>query len=52
MYGWMWRHLPGKLWVRVSIAVLLVTGAIMVLFLWVFPWLAPILPFQQQTVGV
>lgn len=51
MYGWMWRHLPGKPRVRVSIAVSLVVGVVVVLFLWVFPWLAPMLPFQQQTIG-
>ena len=51
MYGWMWRHLPGGPWAKASIAIVLVIGVIAVLFLWVFPWLAPLLPFQQQTVG-
>jgi hypothetical protein len=51
MYGWIWRHLPGQVWAKVSIAVALALGVIVVLFLWVFPWLAPLLPFQQQTVG-
>ncbi|MBN2176297.1 MAG: hypothetical protein JW722_01405 [Demequinaceae bacterium] len=51
MYGWIWRHLPGAFWVKVLFASGLVMAAIAILFLWVFPWLAPLLPFQQQTVG-
>lgn len=51
MYGWLWRHIPGNTWVKGSTVIVLAFGLIAVLFLWVFPWLAPLLPFQQQTVG-
>lgn len=50
MYAWIWRRLPGPTWARVLIACGLATAVVLVLFEWVFPWLAPILPFQQQTV--
>lgn len=50
MYGWIWRHLPGPRPVRVLESVLLVVAAIVVLFLWVFPWLEPRLPFTDVTV--
>ncbi|WP_407345110.1 hypothetical protein [Pengzhenrongella phosphoraccumulans] len=51
MYGWLWRHLPGPAAVRVA---LLVIGALVVLaacFLWVFPAIAPLMPFNNTTVG-
>jgi uncharacterized membrane protein YadS len=51
MYPWIWRLLPGRWQMRTAIAVVLVLGVVAVLFLWVFPWIAPLLPFQQQTVG-
>ena len=51
MYPWIWRHLPGGIVAKVAVAVLIVLGIVAALFLWVFPWLSPLLPFQQQTVG-
>jgi phage shock protein PspC (stress-responsive transcriptional regulator) len=51
MYGFIWRHLPGPTVVRVLLALLLVLAAIAVLFVWVFPALAPIMPFNNGTVN-
>jgi hypothetical protein len=51
MYPWIWRHLPGSTLIRVLLAAALILAFVAVLFLWVFPWLAPLLPFQQQTIG-
>lgn len=50
MYAWLWRRLPGPLWARILTALLLLAAVVAALFQWVFPWLAPMLPFQQQTV--
>ena len=50
MYGWLWRHLPGPTAVRVVIALLLFVALVAVLFLWVFPWVEPRLPFTDVTV--
>lgn len=50
MYAWIWRRLPGPLWARILTVLLLLAASVAVLFQWVFPWLAPMLPFQQQTV--
>ncbi|MFC4004385.1 hypothetical protein ACFS2C_15045 [Prauserella oleivorans] len=50
MYAWIWRHLPGPVTARVAIATLLVTGVIALLMLWVFPWLEPMLPFNEVAV--
>jgi hypothetical protein len=50
MYGWLWRRLPGPTAVRVVIALLLFLAVVAVLFLWVFPWVEPRLPFTDVTV--
>ena len=50
MYVWIWRHLPGGVWVRVFLSLLLVAGVMAVLFFFVFPWVEPKLPFNDVTV--
>lgn len=50
MYAWLWRHLPGPTPVRALIALALFVGVVVVLFLWVFPWLEPRLPFTNVTI--
>lgn len=45
MYAAIWRLLPGPLWLRLLLAVLLIAGAVLVLFEWVFPVIAPYMPF-------
>jgi accessory gene regulator protein AgrB len=49
MYGWIWRHLPGPLAVRVVEALLLACAVIALLLFVVFPWVEPRLPFNQVT---
>ncbi len=51
MYGWLWRHLPGPTAVRVLILVLLAAAVLVACYLWVFPALAPYMPFNDTTVG-
>jgi ABC-type proline/glycine betaine transport system ATPase subunit len=50
MYAWIWRHLPGPMAIRVTLAVALAVGAVALLMFVVFPWLEPLLPFNN--VGV
>jgi hypothetical protein len=50
VYGWIWGHLPGPTPVKALLALVLLAAVVMVLFLWVFPWLEPRLPFNQVTV--
>ncbi|MCL3778533.1 MULTISPECIES: hypothetical protein [unclassified Actinomyces] len=38
MYGWIWRHLPGPTWLKAIEALLLIAGAVLMLFEVVFPW--------------
>jgi hypothetical protein len=50
MYGFIWRHLPGPVLVRILLALVLLAAVVAVLFVWVFPAVAPIMPFNNGTV--
>ena len=50
MYAWIWRHLPGPMAIRLTLAVALAVGVVPLLMFVVFPWLEPLLPFNN--VGV
>lgn len=50
MYVWIWRHLPGGLAGKLLGSVALVMAAVVLLFLVIFPWAEPRLPFNQVTV--
>lgn len=50
MYGWIWRHLPGPLVVRLFTAIALLITIVAVLLFVVFPWLEPQLPFNDVSV--
>lgn len=51
MYAWIWRQLPGPTVVRVLLAGALVVAVVAVCFLWLFPAVAPYVPFNNITVG-
>lgn len=50
LYAAIWRALPGPLVVRVLLATVLVLAVVAVLFVWVFPRIAPLMPFNDNTV--
>jgi len=49
VYGWIWRHLPGPLPVRIAEAVAAVLLVVALLMFVVFPWVEAMLPFNQVT---
>ena len=51
MYGPLWRRLPGPWPVKGFLSLVLVLGVVAVCFLWLFPTIAPIMPFNSNTVG-
>lgn len=51
MYGWIFRHLPGPLWMRIVFAVVLLMAAVLVLMQFVFPWLEQFNPLNDSTIG-
>ena len=50
MYIWIWRHLPGGIVGKLLGTLVLLAGALALLFFVVFPWAEPRLPFNQVTV--
>jgi hypothetical protein len=50
MYAALWRLLPGGRLAKTLQAVVLAAVVVAVLFLWVFPAVAPHLPFEDVTV--
>jgi hypothetical protein len=51
MYAWIWRVLPGPFAVKLVAALVLVAAILALLFLVVFPWAEPRLPFNDVTTG-
>ena len=50
MYGPLWRLLPGPWPVKVILSVILVVIVVAVCFLWLFPAIAPHMPFNGNSV--
>ena len=50
MYGWIWRTLPGGLPGKLLGSLVLLTAAVALLFLVVFPAVEPLLPIGDVTV--
>ncbi|MBM7847172.1 hypothetical protein JOE65_000400 [Arthrobacter roseus] len=51
MYGWIFTHLPGPLWARIMISILLIATVILLLLTIVFPWLSQFNPLTDSTIG-
>ncbi|WP_394940356.1 hypothetical protein [Psychromicrobium sp. YIM B11713] len=51
MYGWIFRSLPGPLWLRIIFSILLIAAVLAALVIWVFPWLSLYNPFTDSTIG-
>ncbi|HZK06401.1 MAG TPA: hypothetical protein VFC82_11250 [Actinomycetaceae bacterium] len=52
MYAAIWRALPGPTWLRVIQVAILIAVVVLVLFTWVFPAIAPYMPFYESEVTV
>ena len=50
MYGALWRVLPGPFALRLLMLLLLALAVVAACFVWVFPTVAPYLPFNETTV--
>ncbi|MGO4690489.1 hypothetical protein [Glaciibacter sp. 2TAF33] len=51
MYAAVWRILPGPVWVRILLVLILVAAVLFTLATWVFPWVDSIVNNQEATVG-
>ena len=52
MYAAIWRLLPGPAWFRVILALALILAVVYALFEWVFPVIAPYMPFYESDLTV
>lgn len=50
MYGALWNVLPGPLWVRILLVLVLVAALLFSLVEWIFPWVNTLLPISEATV--
>lgn len=50
MYAALWRALPGPTALRLVLALVLLLAVVAVCFVWVFPAVAPYVPFNDTTV--
>lgn len=50
MYTWIWRHLPGGLPGKLVGSLVLIAAVVLLLFMVVFPWASPKLPFNHVTI--
>lgn len=50
MYAALWRILPGPLWLRILLVLVLLAAVLVVLSTWVFPWVDSIISNQEATV--
>ena len=50
MYAWIWRKLPGNLWTRLTLSLVLVSAVGALLWYVIFPWATPLLPFDDVQV--
>lgn len=51
MYGALWRLMPGPLWLRIILLLLLFAAVLAALVLFVFPWLNTFVNVNDVTVG-
>ena len=50
MYGALWRVLPGPVWLRILILLVLLAVVLYLLATWVFPWVQSFIDPQEVTV--
>jgi hypothetical protein len=51
MYGWIFRNLPGPLWLRILTSLVLITVALVLMVQFLFPWMSQFTQFTDSTIG-
>ena len=51
MYGWIFRHLPGPLWLRILTSAVLISAALVLMVQFLFPWMSGFTQFTDSTIG-
>lgn len=50
IYAALWRVLPGPLPVKILLSLVLMLAIVAFCFMWLFPRIAPLMPFNDNTV--
>lgn len=50
MYAALWRILPGPVWVRILLLLVLLAALLLTLVTWVFPWVQALLDTPEVTI--
>ncbi|MDO4761917.1 MAG: hypothetical protein Q4A31_08375 [Corynebacterium sp.] len=50
MYGLLWRVLPGPVWVKALLALIILAAVFLLLMEVIFPWISPMLPYNDVAV--
>ncbi len=50
MYGALWRILPGPVWVRILLLLVLIAAVLTACVLWIFPWINTLTAPPEVTV--
>ena len=51
MYGWIFRHLPGPLWLRIITSLVLIAAALVLMVQFFFHWMSEYTQFTDSTIG-
>ena len=51
MYAWIFRNLPGPLWVRILTSLVLVGVALVLMVQFLFPWFSQFTALTDSTIG-
>ena len=51
MYGWIFRHLPGPLWLRILTTLVMIAAALVLMVQFLFPWMSQFTQFTDSTIG-
>lgn len=51
MYAALWRVLPGPVWLRIVLLLVMLAIVLFALVEWIFPWVNSLFPVQEVTVG-
>ncbi|PRZ42767.1 hypothetical protein CLV47_104113 [Antricoccus suffuscus] len=51
MYTWLWRKLPGGLPLKLLQVLILFLAVTALLFFVIFPWIEPLMPYNNVTVN-
>ena len=51
MYAWIFRHLPGPMWLRIITSLVLIAGALVLMVQYLFPWMAQFTQLTDSTIG-